>query len=271
MRRRADTVERRAVGGTARRGEALALARDEAGSSGARLATIDHRFAARGACSVSLIATGDARAPRLPAERSARIITVAFGALTLLVASCAVTSLKAQTISVNPTVEAIDKAFRLPGQVVKAQAPGARSDSAGGKLADVPSLREVRERTDDFFSQRLRLDVGDRVFFPPGSAALGARARRALARQAAWLKGTGVDIAVVGHGDDGDERRNEALSRERAEAVAQRLVAQGVPQGRVTAVGVGRRAPVAQCGTALCQAQNRRAVTVILKRRAPSG
>src|SRR6185295_13919053 len=66
--------------------------------------------------------------------------------------------------------------------------------------------------------------VGDRVFFSEGSAELGARARKALAAQAAWLtRHPGVRVTVEGHADDpgGDD---VTLSEHRAEAVRQRLI-----------------------------------------------
>ena len=105
--------------------------------------------------------------------------------------------------------------------------------------------------------------VGDRVFFSEGSAELGARARRALAAQAAWLAlHPGVRVTIEGHADDpgGDDR---ALSEHRAQAVRQRLIATGLAPERIRTVAYGRRSLIAACSDPQCAPQNRRAVTVV--------
>jgi peptidoglycan-associated lipoprotein len=105
--------------------------------------------------------------------------------------------------------------------------------------------------------------VGDRVFFSEGSADLGARARKALEAQAAWLaRHPGVRVTVEGHADDpggGDDQ----LSELRAEAVRRRLVEAGVAPERIRTVAYGRRHLIAACSDPLCGPQNRRAVTVV--------
>lgn len=107
--------------------------------------------------------------------------------------------------------------------------------------------------------------VGDRVFFSEGSAELGARARFALDAQAAWLlRHPGLAVTVEGHADDlGPGDYNLQLSQQRAEAVRQRLVEAGVTAERVRTEGHGRAHLVADCASASCAAQNRRAVTVV--------
>ncbi len=105
--------------------------------------------------------------------------------------------------------------------------------------------------------------VGDRVFFSEGSAELGARARKALAAQAAWLtRHPGVRVTVEGHADDpgGDD---VALSEHRAEAVRQRLIEFGIAPERIRTVAYGRRHLIAACADPQCGPQNRRAVTVV--------
>lgn len=120
--------------------------------------------------------------------------------------------------------------------------------------------------------QRLRLEVGDRVFFGPGSADLGARAHAVLAGQAEWLKRQPELIAVVeGHADDpGPVEENLRLASARAEAVRQRLVSEGVSPARVSVQAAGDTSRVAICGDPACAAQNRRAVTVVHAPGAPA-
>ena len=131
----------------------------------------------------------------------------------------------------------------------------------------IPSSELLRQ-TDNSATQRLRLDVGDRVFFAPGSAALGLRARAALARQAEWLSAARRDVFIVGHADDGgSERNNQRIASRRAEVVCKRLIEEGVPAGRLHYFGKGRQDRIAICDGSLCQAQNRRVVTIVLRER----
>jgi OOP family OmpA-OmpF porin len=92
-----------------------------------------------------------------------------------------------------------------------------------------------------------------------GRAELDALARRVLATPT-------IDaVHVIGHSDRiGKDASNVELSRKRAAAVRDHLVAAGVPADKVTAVGRGSVEPVATCegerGQALidCLAPNRR-------------
>jgi outer membrane protein OmpA-like peptidoglycan-associated protein len=118
---------------------------------------------------------------------------------------------------------------------------------------------------------RLRLEIGDRVFFGPGSAELGARAHQVLAGQAEWLKGRPELIATIeGHADDpGPAEDNLRLAAARAQAVRQRLIGEGVSPARITVQAAGNTDRVAVCGEPACAAQNRRAVTVVQAPSAP--
>ena len=112
---------------------------------------------------------------------------------------------------------------------------------------------------------KLRGEAGDRIFFSSGSAELGTRARMALAAQAQWLiRWHEFEAAVEGHADEpGAEEENVALSRERAEAVRQRLIEEGVEASRISIVAAGRTQRVATCTAPDCTSQNRRAVTLV--------
>lgn len=66
-------------------------------------------------------------------------------------------------------------------------------------------------------------------------------------------------ISIAGHTDNaGEEAANLKLSRQRAEAVANYLFQQGVPQERLQAVGYGESKPVADNATPEGQEKNRR-------------
>jgi outer membrane protein OmpA-like peptidoglycan-associated protein len=62
-------------------------------------------------------------------------------------------------------------------------------------------------------------------------------------------------VSVTGYTDRiGDERSNLALSRRRAETVREFLIARGVAEDAIVAVGMGERDPATSCSDALAQA-----------------
>ncbi len=81
----------------------------------------------------------------------------------------------------------------------------------------VPAAQPARSRAWDqelrrnaSIQSKLRIEAGDRVFFSPGSAELGSRARTALAAQAQWLmRWHEFEAAIEGHADEpGTEQEN---------------------------------------------------------------
>jgi peptidoglycan-associated lipoprotein len=133
----------------------------------------------------------------------------------------------------------------------------------------VPGIRtpvwDIELRRNASIQSKLRVEAGDRVFFSPGSADLGSRARTALSAQAQWLmRWHEFEAAIEGHADEpGTEQENVLLSQQRAEAVRQRLIEEGVEPSRLAVVPLGRSVRVATCADTDCRAQNRRAVTLV--------
>lgn len=69
----------------------------------------------------------------------------------------------------------------------------------------------------------------------------------------------GLKLAIEGHTDDsGNAARNQALSRQRAEAVVQHLVKGGIDAGRLRAAGHGAARPLADNKDEAGRAKNRR-------------
>ena len=86
------------------------------------------------------------------------------------------------------------------------------------------------------------------VLFPFNSAVLRPEAQAALADTLGQIRSVYPypAIRVVGHTDSiGSDAVNDALSRQRAEAVKAWLAGAGIPPAVVTAEGRGRREPVA--------------------------
>lgn len=143
-------------------------------------------------------------------------------------------------------------------------APVAAPEPVAARVVTTP--RSVGGKLEDSFM----LEAGDRVFFAPRSSELGSRARSVLAAQARWLKRNASLSAVIeGHSDDPalDDDGLDRLAAERAEAVFQRLLEEGVTPERLAIAPQGKTRPVAICTGADCAAQNRRAVTVLTAQR----
>jgi peptidoglycan-associated lipoprotein len=109
------------------------------------------------------------------------------------------------------------------------------------------------------------IDVGDRVFFAESSAALGARARYVVDNQARWLKARpDLTVTVIGRADDGGSANfADELSKQRATAVRERLIAAGIEEARIKLEATGSKDLPAVCSTPLCHAENRNAEVLI--------
>jgi len=98
----------------------------------------------------------------------------------------------------------------------------------------------------------------DRYTLKPG-------AREKLAKVSGILLAyPGLRIQLEGHTDSvGSDEYNQTLSEERADAVRDYLVQQGVPASSLSAVGLGKADPVATNDTAAGRQQNRRVEMVV--------
>ncbi|MCO6484608.1 MAG: OmpA family protein [Saprospiraceae bacterium] len=118
------------------------------------------------------------------------------------------------------------------------------------------SLKEVLQ-AEDFSSKTLPLRY---VNYETGSATLTADSRYELDQLAGALReNAALRISIEGHTDNvGDEAANQTLSLQRAEAVVQYLVTQGIPADRLTAEGFGSARPLSANDTEEGRAANRR-------------
>ena len=89
---------------------------------------------------------------------------------------------------------------------------------------------------------------------------LSPASREALTKFATSLKNSpDTDVTIYGHTDNtGTRAVNERISKERADAVANFLVGQGISRSRLTTEGLAFDQPVADNSTAEGRAQNRR-------------
>jgi outer membrane protein OmpA-like peptidoglycan-associated protein len=98
----------------------------------------------------------------------------------------------------------------------------------------------------------------DRYTLKPG-------AREKLAKVSGILLAyPGLKIQLEGHTDSiGTDEYNQRLSEQRADAVRDFLVEQGVPEANLSSVGLGKADPVASNDTAVGRQQNRRVEMVV--------
>ena len=107
----------------------------------------------------------------------------------------------------------------------------------------------------------------DTVYFGTDEYSLDEPARATLAAQARWLlDNPNVRASIEGHADErGTREYNMALGERRANAARDFLVSQGVPAGRLLVTSWGKERPVAAGSNEEAWAQNRRAVTVLVR------
>jgi len=107
----------------------------------------------------------------------------------------------------------------------------------------------------------------DTVYFGTDEYSLDDATKVTLAAQARWLLATpNVRASIEGHCDErGTREYNQALGERRANATRDFLVSQGVPAARLQVTSWGKERPVATGSNEEAWAQNRRAVTVIIR------
>jgi outer membrane protein OmpA-like peptidoglycan-associated protein len=103
------------------------------------------------------------------------------------------------------------------------------------------------------------------VLFDTGKYTLKPTTQISLAKVAGILQAyPGLKVQVEGYTDSvGSDELNQKLSENRAEAVKDFLVSQGVTPANITSQGFGKNNPVADNSTATGRAQNRRVNMVV--------
>jgi outer membrane protein OmpA-like peptidoglycan-associated protein len=155
---------------------------------------------------------------------------------------------------------------RAEAQVQAAQAEALRAKAERDRvelrarlLRQFNAILETRDT-----ARGLVVNVGD-VLFETGQFALRPAAREKLARFAGVvLAHPGLMVQAEGFTDStGTIAFNQRLSQQRADAVAEFLIGQGLSSRRVTARGYGARDPVASNETREGRQQNRRVELVV--------
>ena len=153
-------------------------------------------------------------------------------------------------------------AKRTPPPVETAPPPAATTDA---NSTDPNSLEVVE-------LPALQADLvakagSDTVYFGTDEYSLDQATQVTLAAQARWMMANpNVRASIEGHCDErGTREYNQALGERRANAVRDFMVSQGVPTSRLVTTSWGKERPVATGSNEEAWAQNRRAVTVIIR------
>ena len=103
--------------------------------------------------------------------------------------------------------------------------------------------------------------------FASGSATIAGESGAEVDNLAAILKAySDLKVSIEGYTDNtGNADKNITLSKQRADAVQQRLIAAGIAADRITTQGFGAVNPVADNGTPEGRAENRRIEVVLVK------
>ncbi|HXG99367.1 MAG TPA: peptidoglycan-associated lipoprotein Pal [Sphingomicrobium sp.] len=107
----------------------------------------------------------------------------------------------------------------------------------------------------------------DTIYFGTDEYALDNPSRATLTAQARWMiANPSVRGSIEGHADErGTREYNLALGERRANSAKDFLIANGVPAGRLTVISWGKERPAATGSDESAWAQNRRAVTVVVR------
>lgn len=126
--------------------------------------------------------------------------------------------------------------------------------------------KAMQQRVSLVTADAMRKELADKgkialyINFDTDKASIRPDGRPAVEEIAKLLKSdNGMKLAIEGHTDDsGNAARNGALSRERADAVVQYLVKDGIDAGRLRAAGHGATRPLADNKDEAGRAKNRR-------------
>ncbi|MCA1654056.1 MAG: peptidoglycan-associated lipoprotein Pal [Sphingomicrobium sp.] len=107
----------------------------------------------------------------------------------------------------------------------------------------------------------------DTIYFGTDKSDVDAASQKTLGAQAKWmLANPAARASIEGHCDErGTREYNMALGERRANTARDYLVSQGVPAARLLVTSWGKERPVATGSDESAWAQNRRAVTVVVK------
>jgi outer membrane protein OmpA-like peptidoglycan-associated protein len=151
------------------------------------------------------------------------------------------------------------RAAAQQADAARQQAENEKQEMRARLLQQLNSILSTRET-----ARGLIANMSD-VLFKTGSYELGPEARERLAKISGILLAyPALRLQVEGHTDNvGGDDYNQQLSENRAQAVRDYLVQQGIADTAVTSKGLGKTVPIASNDTADGRRQNRRVELVV--------
>ena len=158
--------------------------------------------------------------------------------------------------------EAKQAAEKAKAEAAKEEAEKAKAATAALRRQLLQQLNSVLQTTDS--PRGLVVNMAD-VLFDFGKYNLKTDAQIKLAKLAGIIQAhPGLNLAIEGHTDNiGSDEANMKLSQQRADAVRDFLVQQGLAPDGLTAVGLGKAEPVADNGTNEGRQKNRRVEIIV--------
>ena len=146
----------------------------------------------------------------------------------------------------------------------KVMSKSSASDSKTRSAASGTAIKSLFAKTKQTASDKL-IAVGDRVLFDYDSASLDSSSKILLDAQSRFLRAnTDLNFIVEGHCDErGTREYNLALGEQRATAVRDYLVIQGIDPDRIKVISYGKEKPAVVGSNGMAWSKNRRAVTII--------
>jgi peptidoglycan-associated lipoprotein len=143
----------------------------------------------------------------------------------------------------------------------EAKKSASASSSSSSSVAKKNSLFAQAKQT---AAEKL-IAVGDRVLFDYDSSKLDSSAKILLDAQSRFLRAnTDLNFIIEGHCDErGTREYNLALGEQRATAVRDYLVIQGIDPDRIKVISYGKEKPAVVGSNGMAWSKNRRAVTII--------
>jgi outer membrane protein OmpA-like peptidoglycan-associated protein len=174
-----------------------------------------------------------------------------------------------RALAEQETAKADSERLKSDSERLKAESERLR-EAAQQAEAEKTQLRErLRQQFNAILETResargLIVNISD-VLFDFNKYTLKPGAREKLAKVSGILLAyPGLKIQLEGHTDSiGTDEYNLKLSQQRAEAVSEYLVSQGVPAAGLSAAGLGKSSPVASNATDSGRQQNRRVEMVV--------
>jgi outer membrane protein OmpA-like peptidoglycan-associated protein len=170
--------------------------------------------------------------------------------------------MKAEAELAAAKAQAEQNALRAKEQAAKDEAERNRKAAEALRAQLLEQFNRILPTTDT--PRGLKVNMAD-VLFASGKFDLQPPAREALAKLTGIVLGhPGLRLDIEGHTDSvGSDAFNQQLSEQRANAVLQYLVSQGLSEGSMTSSGFGKSDPIASNDSPQGRQQNRRVEIII--------